>query len=50
MSIDVMRKMEYNKVFKLFEKAKHIFLIDKSEIKNKEIIIREVYFSYVGEE
>lgn len=40
----------YSKAFKLLQNAKHIFLIDMSEIINDQIIIKEVTFLYIGEE
>jgi len=46
----LMRKMGYVESLKLMNKAKTIFLIDKSEIKNKEITIKGVRHFYIGEE
>ena len=45
-----MQKMGYSKALDMFLKAKHIFLIDKGEIKNNEIIIKEVSLFYIKDE
>ena len=45
-----MQKIGYIESIKLINNAKTIFLIDKSEIQKKEIILKEVRYSYVAEE
>lgn len=46
---NLMQKMGFNEVYKLFENAKHIFLIDISEMDNNKIIIKEVFFTITHE-
>ncbi len=45
-----MIEMGYEHIFKLFNNAKHILLIDKQEIKGDLITIKEVKHFYVGKE
>jgi hypothetical protein len=47
---EFMQKIGYIESIKLINNAKTIFLIDKSEIQKKEIILKEVRYSYVAEE
>lgn len=47
---EFMQKIGYIKSVKLINNAKTIFLIDKSEIQKKEIILKEVIYFYVAEE
>jgi hypothetical protein len=49
-ALEDMQKMGFNNTFKVFKKAKHIFLIDKAEIKDNKLTIKEVFLSYAGEE
>ncbi len=39
----------YKKTFELLSNVKHILLIDKSEMKDGKIIIKEVHHSFMGE-
>ena len=39
-----LKKLSYNKITKLFNNAKHIFLIDKEETYNNKITIKEVIY------
>ncbi len=45
-TLEDMRKMGYSKAIEMFTKAKHIFLIDKENIKNNSIVIKEVLLMY----
>ena len=39
-----LKELSYNKITKLFNNAKHIFLIDKEETYNNKITIKEVIY------
>ncbi len=47
---DFMNKIGYAESVKLINNAKTIFLIDKTEIQNKRIVLKEVRYFYVAEE
>ncbi|WP_298343760.1 hypothetical protein [uncultured Algibacter sp.] len=47
---EFMQKIGYIESVKLINNAKTIFLIDKTELQNKEIIVKEVRCFYVAEE
>lgn len=47
---ELMQEIGYLESVKLINKAKTIFLIDKSEIQNKELIVKEVRYFYIVEE
>ena len=47
---DFMRKIGYVKSVKLINNAKTIFLIDKTEIQDKEIVVKKVRHSYDAKE
>ena len=49
-TLEDIQKMGYEKALSVFRKAKHIFLIDSSEIKNNKLTIKEVFLLYLGEE
>lgn len=49
-TINKMRAIGYEKIFALFNKAKHIYLIDKSEIHDNLITIKEVQLYYIATE
>ena len=49
-TLDYMKQLGYEKSLRLFKNAKHIFLIDQTEIVDNKLTIKEVFFLYIGEE
>lgn len=49
-TLDYMKQLGYEKSLRLFKNAKHIFLIDQTEIVDNKLTIKEVFFLYIGVE
>ena len=49
-TLDYMKQLGYEKSLRLFKNAKHIFLIDQTEIVDNKLTIKEVFFLYTGVE
>lgn len=49
-SLDYMKQLGYEKFLQLFKDAKHIFLIDQTEVIDNKLTIKEVFLQYIGEE